>query len=314
VDLIAEQLGREENPTPERKAPLRDPASGRFAPSAPPDDADPTPSPEEMTEFAPEGDPEAAEQPDDATPEPRRWTVKIDGTLHEVTEDELVRGYQRQADYSRKTAEVAAQRREAEAYAQQVQQERAFYAQQLDQVANLLQATLPPEPDWQRLAQEDPIGYVQQRADWDSKVGRLQAVVQEKQRVEQQQQAERAAALKQHLQAEHQRLLSVIPDWQDPARAQAEQQAVARTLRDAGYTDQEISTVYDSRAVYIARKAALYDALMAQRPTVQQRVQQAPRMVKPGSGSPAPDRRKTLLNQLKRSGSDEDFAALISLG
>lgn len=38
------------------------------------------------------------------------YTVKIDGQEHEVTLEELQKGYQRQADYTRKTQEVASER------------------------------------------------------------------------------------------------------------------------------------------------------------------------------------------------------------
>ena len=45
----------------------------------------------------------------EASEEPS-YTVKIDGEEHQVTLDELQKGYQRQADYTRKTQEVASER------------------------------------------------------------------------------------------------------------------------------------------------------------------------------------------------------------
>lgn len=45
----------------------------------------------------------------EASQEPA-YTVKIDGEEHQVTLDELQKGYQRQADYTRKTQEVASER------------------------------------------------------------------------------------------------------------------------------------------------------------------------------------------------------------
>ena len=45
----------------------------------------------------------------EASQEPS-YTVKIDGEEHRVTLDELQKGYQRQADYTRKTQEVASER------------------------------------------------------------------------------------------------------------------------------------------------------------------------------------------------------------
>ena len=43
--------------------------------------------------------------------EPRTYTVKIDGRDTEVTEDELLSGYSRQADYTRKSQVLAEQRK-----------------------------------------------------------------------------------------------------------------------------------------------------------------------------------------------------------
>ncbi len=53
-----------------------------------------------------------------------RYTVKVDGEEQEVTLDELVRGYQRNADYTRKTMKVAEERRELGTLRAQAEQQR----------------------------------------------------------------------------------------------------------------------------------------------------------------------------------------------
>lgn len=60
----------------------------------------------ETTEPASADTPEVSEE---VNQEPG-YTVKIDGQEHEVTLEELQKGYQRQADYTRKTQEVASER------------------------------------------------------------------------------------------------------------------------------------------------------------------------------------------------------------
>ena len=52
------------------------------------------------------------------------YTVKVDGEEVEVNLDELRNGYQRQADYTRKSQSLAEQRKAYEANLQAVQQER----------------------------------------------------------------------------------------------------------------------------------------------------------------------------------------------
>ena len=59
------------------------------------------------------------------------YTVKIDGDEHEVTLDELRNGYQRHADYTRKSQTLAEQRKAYESNLEAVQNERGQYADAL---------------------------------------------------------------------------------------------------------------------------------------------------------------------------------------
>jgi len=56
------------------------------------------------------GTPERIPMNMEANPTSDTYNVKIDGEVHEVTLDELQNGYQRQADYTRKTQELASER------------------------------------------------------------------------------------------------------------------------------------------------------------------------------------------------------------
>ena len=69
----------------------------------------PEPSQEEQ-----ESEPEQEEEP--------KYTVKVDGQEIEVTQEELLRGYMRQRDYTQKTQALAEQRRQFEQYRPQYQQ------------------------------------------------------------------------------------------------------------------------------------------------------------------------------------------------
>lgn len=65
-------------------------------------------------------------------------TAKIDGEEQEIPLSEAMQGYQRQQDYTRKTQELASQRRELE----QTQEQ---YAQQLEMLATTIGRNLSPE-------------------------------------------------------------------------------------------------------------------------------------------------------------------------
>lgn len=325
VALIERQLEREQTPPTERP---RD-QTGKFASQTPdpapepePDenpDAVPEPGPEEPP-VDPEGDEddgEGEEQPEQQEEaETELYTIKVDGKLQQVTRDELLAGYQRQADYSRKTQELAEQRRAAEAEFQRIAGERQHYAQQLDQLATVLQTTLPQRPSPQDF-DADPIGSLQQEKLWEAKIGQLQHVLTERDRAQQLNQQQMAAMQQQMLHQAKERLTEMLPEWRKPEVAKREQRELAEYLRSTlGYTDDEISAAADPRAIVGYRKAMLYDRLMAAKPTVQQRVAQAPKMVRPGSSGPAPDRSKQIVKHIRASGGKDldAVARLIEMG
>lgn len=324
VSMITGLLEREETGSgkPDRDPPTERPRGQKPDPETdsprtgprPADDEDPEPGPEVPPDEG-EDDEDGEGQEQEEQPAEPRYTVKIDGKDVEVTQSELLSGYQRQADYSRKTAAAAEARRQADELAQSVQAERQHYAQQLEQVAAVLHATLPAPPP-ESMLESDPIGYLQAQKAWETRVGQLQQVLGERERLAQQQQSEQKQQKQQSLQHAREHLLSQIPAWKDPDKAQKGQSELAEYLRTVGYSDEEIANSADPRAIVGFRKAMLYDRLQATKPAVQQRVAAAPRMVKPGAAGPAPDQRKAIVAQLKRSGGkDLDAAArLIELG
>jgi hypothetical protein len=310
VSLIEDMLDREENPAPE---PVRD---QKPAPEPEEDIPDPEPGPEQ--DPAEDGEDDEEDGEDDSQPQEtatETYRVKVDGQEIEVTRDELLKGYTRYADYTRKTQDIAATRQQIEAEAQRIQQERAHYAQQLDAVASVLQSQLPPPPDPARL-HSDPIGYMQDKETHEAAVTQLRGVLAERQRAQQMTQQQMQAAQAQSLEAARQQLLERLPEWKNPETAKKEQRQVADYLRTLGYQDQEIASAADPRAIEMARKAMLFDQLQASKPSVQQRVANAPKMVRPGASGPAPDKTKSIVQQLRRSGGkDLDAAArLIELG
>lgn len=84
------------------------------------DDEDPAPE----TQDSEEGQTTEPE-PENKAPEPQMYTVKVDGQELQVPLAELLNGYQRQADYSRKTQALADERRQLQAQMAQYQQPQA---------------------------------------------------------------------------------------------------------------------------------------------------------------------------------------------
>lgn len=252
---------------------------------------------------------------DDSTtpPEPRKIRVKLPDGEQELPEDEVARGYLRQADYTRKTQELADKRKAFEADAQAVVGERQRYATQLAQLDELLTSAAGDEPDWDSLRNEDPAVFAATYAAWDHQQKRIAAVRAERQRAEQQVQADHVERLRTHIQAEAEKLVEAIPEWKKPDTAKAEREKIADYARSYGYTDQELGAVTDHRLIRILRDAMLYRQGQNKKPAIEKKIEQA-KVLAPGSSAKprvVPDLTKAK-QRLAKTGSMQDAGAVIA--
>lgn len=200
---------------------------------------------------------DGAEQP--------RYLVKVDGDEHEVTLDELVHGYSRQADYTRKTQKLAEERQALSARRAQLaeaERERAEYARLLGELRQSLE-TPQEEPEWTRLLPDDAAKAAALKHAWQgeqlARERRALAARSEQERVLALAQEAQQQALQRHVQAETARLPDVIPAWRDAALAQAERQQIVDWALAQGLSAQDIAGVTRADVVDILRKAWLYD-------------------------------------------------------
>lgn len=248
--------------------------------------------------------------------EPQTFTVKIDGKEVEVSLDELKNGYQRQSDYTRKTMEAAEQRKAADAETQKAQQERIEYNSKLERMAVQLEGVLEQQSqiDWAALIESDPVEYLKQQQLFQQRQALYQQNMQERQQLAQQFQHEQAQAHQSYLAKQQEDLLAKLPDWKDDAKAAAEKTAISKFLQEQGFGDEDISSIADHRHVLIARKAMLYDQMMAKARVQAKKVQEAPqRVVKPGvTAQGNADGRSAAMKQLNKTGRVEDAAAVFA--
>jgi hypothetical protein len=220
---------------------------------------------------------------DEEEPQPEIYTVKVDGEDFEVTLDELKNGYSRTQYYTKRSQEAAEIRKTAEKEAAQAKQEREYYAQQLDVLAQQIQQTIPQEPDWVALAKEVTAEeYNAIRAEYDNRQANLSKVEQERQAVAQQQAAEQEKMLHEHLRAQRSDMLNRIPQWKDDDVRNKERLEVVEYARNIGFSEQEVAQATDARAVELLYKAMQWDNLQRKKPTAKKRARQAPKMAKAG--------------------------------
>ena len=274
-----------------------------------PDEETPAPAGDEDEEAA-ANDEDADEASD---PMEQLVTVKIDGQEQQIPLKEAVAGYQRQADYSRKTAHVAELRKQVETEAQQVMAERAQYAQLLGALQQQLQETVQAEPDWEKLYSEDPLEYVRQKDLSRERNERLQAATAEQQRVMALMQEQTVQQTRQMVQQGRSSLQEKFPAWKNPERWEKDRVSIRNyAVEKLGFSEEQVSQVYMPAAVEAVYKAMKYDEIMSKRPAPQQ--QTGPRPMRAGSPQSVPTRQRSEITQAKqrlaKTGNVRDAAKL----
>lgn len=243
------------------------------------------------------------------------YRIKAAGEEKDVTLEELVKSYQLGADYTKKTQEVAEQRKAIEAERAAIEESRQLrdaYAQRLQAVEQFL-SQQQPEYDLESLKDTDPIGYAVKVAELSQKEKQLQAVRAEQQRLAEKQQAEYQQNIQQYVQNEMTKLSQVLPEFVDPEKGQAIRNDLRKFAKGVGYSDEELAQVYDSRHVQVLYKAMQYDKLMQAKPEVTKKVAAAPKIMKPGVAQAKSSEAEALKREkarLRSSGRVADAAAI----
>jgi len=245
--------------------------------------------------------------------QPQLYTIKVDGQDTEVTLEELQNGYSRQRDYTRKTQELAEQRKAIEAQQQEVSQKDAIYSQLLPRMESTLKGELENEPDWNALYEADPIAYVREKDVWNEKKQKLQAVQAESKRIQEESNVEQQKKFQQFVEYGQQQLLNLIPEWQDNKIASREKTAIKDYAMNAlGYTQQEIDAVYDYRQLIGLRNGWLYNKTQQATKVKPTEKKAAARTARPGTSnvpkSTTPVKRAK--QRLAKTGKVQDAAKL----
>ena len=190
----------------------------------------------EATEEIEETDEEVLEENQDESIEdqveheeseqPELYTVKQNGIETQVTLEELQNGYSRQQDYTRKTQELANQRKEIESQQAELSQKDEVYRDLLPKLEASLEAELGKEPDWKQLYENDPIAYVREKDVWNEKKKQLEATKAEQQRLKDDEIAKQREQIEQFIQFGNQELLKKVPEWKDTEKANSEKIAI----------------------------------------------------------------------------------------
>ncbi|NTB86853.1 hypothetical protein [Agrobacterium tumefaciens] len=226
---------------------------------------------------------------------------------------EMKKGYLRQADYTRKTQELALER---EKLGTMEQAKVDIRKQSLGEIENIKrQLAVKYKYDfninWQQLAQDDPYEYAQKKEEYASFEQNVQQLHQletamktENDRVEQ----ETFTANQHRARTE---LVEKYPEFANKETATPILQGMTKFLKDQGFTKQEIEGIADSRILSV-----LYTAYKAQTtakavPQAKAAIATKPKITKPSAKPHGNSKVEQTRNKFEQTGSIDDAAALI---
>lgn len=248
------------------------------------------------------------EDEEDAEPAPdRKVTIKTtaeDGTetTEEVSETELVKGYQRQADYTRKTQALAERETKAVEFIKGKHDEmRDHYLTQAEtaRAAVSQMAGLKSGEEMAQLANSDPAAWVAENQRQQSIGAFLNGL---EQRIASEKENARLQS-EQHQQQQKQTMFTQT--WAELEKAGIDKPKLAKIFggvtKAYGVSEQELASVYDHRYVNIMKDAIAFRELQAKKTEVTKKVADAPRMPS-RQAQPAQERRDKALNDRFKGG------------
>jgi len=248
--------------------------------------------PETPSEEAP-ADPENAQtEGDDATAEVEPETandesveVEFEGKTYKLP-PELKDAVLRQADYTRKTQEVAEERKNLLAERELAKANQEFQKEHAKDIGEIQaldqQLARYNSVDWAQAMQQDiaaaTTAFMQRQQLIEARAA-LAANLSNAEQAFQQTQTQKA----QELRAKGLEELSKrIPGFNAETG-----QKIRDSVKSYGFTDEELSQYRDPRVIHALHDAMKYRELIAQKPTVNQKVATLPKPVKPGSTAQA---------------------------
>ena len=270
---------------------------------------------EESEEESPDTDEEAEED--------LLYAVTVNGAEQEVSLDELMKGYSRQSDYTRKTQEVSEQRKEFDAMKQnmvqeyqQIQAERQQYAQALQSLmeGNMSGIDKFAKVDWEVLKETDPIEYVTRKEEFREAQEKVQNLQREQHMAQQRHSAQSQHEHRQMLPQETTALVTALPDWGDPSKQPKISKSIRSYAMENGFTKEELDSLVDHRSILVLLKAQKYDQL--QNSDVRgKKLKNKPRVIRSGTGgdkkADSKSKRTAKMKRLRSSGHVDDAASIL---
>lgn len=234
----------------------------------------------------------------------------------EATLGELIERASAEPDTSRVDEAVSAYEQQASQLHEQWSEQTRQLAARANALMNLIEA------DDSRISQARERGDSEEVLrlldDQQRRREALNGAIGHMQQSERQWKAQQAEDERKYRERETQLLQRKMPALRDPAKSQAAMAAIEKSLTGVGFTQDEVESLTDHRAILVAHKAAEYDRLAAKiRAGKKKAALKLPRVLKRSArDDKAPQRAtakrsKDKMTRLRSSGSEADAAAVL---
>ena len=232
-----------------------------------------------------------------------------------MDEAEVVKGYSRTADYTRKTQALAEERKRFGA--EEVEPTRAARLEYLERL-QALDAVIPNpgrEPDWDKIRNElTPEEFTQQFGEWKAWQGRYKRVQEERERVLADAMKDEERTMAARLKREHAMLQEAIPEFKDPEKAKEKRADLVAYAKSLGFTADNLANVTDHRLLVLLEDSRKYRESQKRKPKIEDTIDRALDTLRPSAtkSKPKTSEVERLHGNLRKSGTVDDAAALLA--
>jgi hypothetical protein len=238
--------------------------------------------------------------------------IIVNGEKIDVDLDELKAGYQKDADYRRKTEELAIDKRQLVSDKDRLTKDYSTKMTDLNNLTATLNAEVNSELSSQeldKLFDEDPT----EAAKLERKIRRRRETIAQAQRKLRTHQDDQFQEI---LREEQKKVALKHPDFGDPIKGSSLKTNMRNYLLGRNFNDQEINQVYDSRMFDIIMDAMTHQNNQKLKPTLVSKIVKPDKMVRSGVKETKDERishnRLEKIKRLQRSGNPRDAAELLS--
>lgn len=273
--------------------------------------------PEEQTEAQPAKEATEKEKASEKvnaeeTQETDLHQIIVNGEKIDVDLDELKAGYQKDADYRRKTEELAIERRQLLSDKERLTKDYSTKLEGLDNLTRTLNAEVNSElssKELDKLFDEDPT----EAAKLERKIRRRRETIAQAQRKLRSHQEDQFQEI---LREEQKKVALKHPDFGDPIKGSSLKTNMRNYLLGRNFNDQEINQVYDSRMFDVIMDAMTHQNNQKLKPTLVSKKVKPAKVIKSGIKETKDEQtskaRLDKINRLKRSGNPRDATDLLA--